>query len=180
MLETIIFNPIVNLIVIILLLSIVVASTSIAPWVPTSKKDLKRINKLADLKAGSTFYEIGCGNGRVCSYIARKNPQANVIGCELAFPFYVFCEIRQALFGPKNLEIRFKNAFREHFGDTDVMYVFGLERTMNGPLKEKMKQEMKPGARFISYIFPLTTWSDDIEADRSDKSPNVIYTYTQK
>jgi hypothetical protein len=51
---------------------------------------------------------------------------------------------------------------------------------MNGPLKDKMKSEMKSGARFISYIFPLTTWSDDVTADKSDESPNVIYTYTQE
>jgi len=172
-------NPAVQLAAIFLLVSTAIAAASLAPWVPTGKKDLKRVNRIADLAPGQTFYEIGCGNGRVCSYIAKKNPEARVIGCELAFPLYALCMMRKAIFGPKNLEIRCKNAFREPFGNTDVIYVFGLERTVNGPIRDKMKREMKPGARFLSYIFPLTTWGDSVFADESDSSPNIIHVYTQ-
>ncbi len=179
MLETTIFSPVVQLFVIAFLLSLAVAAISLAPWFPTSKKDLERINKLTNLKDGETFYEIGCGDGRVCTYIAKHNPNVNVIGTELAFPFFMISWIRWKISGPKNLVIRFRNAFKEDFSSIDAVYLFGLDRTVNGKIKTKMLKELKPGARFISYIFHLD-WSNDIVKDRPKESESAIYVYTKQ
>jgi len=130
----------------------------LAPWVPTPKKDLERINRLADLKSGDVFYEIGCGTAIVSTFIARKNPEVRVVGIELVFPLYLFAEIKRLVFGPKNLSIKFGDAFSKSYTDADVVYVYGLPRMVNGKLKEKIEDEFKSGARLVSLAFVVDNW----------------------
>ncbi len=68
----------------LLLASAAYAAFRGAPWVPTWKRDLRRIEKLAQLKKGERFIELGCGTGRVCRYLA-KHTEANTFGIELSF-----------------------------------------------------------------------------------------------
>ena len=131
---------------------------SLAPWVPTNLSDLKQISDLANLKKGQTFVELGCGNGRVCAYIAKHNPKAQVVGVELAFVMYLITRIRVAFFGPRNLEIVFGDALKYDISDTDVLYVYGLVETINTQIKKKVSSEMKPTGKLISYVFPIKQW----------------------
>ena len=71
-----------------------VGGFSAAPWLPTSHTDLPRINKLAGLKPGQVFFDIGCGDGRICNYIADKNPGVKVFGYEIAYPLYLLCWLK--------------------------------------------------------------------------------------
>ena len=166
-----------HLVIIVILVSIVFAWFSLAPWVPTLSKDLKRINKIAKLKPGQTFLELGCGDGRVCSYIARQNPKAKVIGIELAFPFYVFTKLRVALCGPKNVQIVFGDALKYDISDIDVLYVFGLMETVNKKIKQKIDKQMKPKAKLISYVFAMQKWSGKETKYKEGKNISGIYVY---
>jgi len=157
--------------------SLALAWSSLAPWVPTQTCDLNRIIKLMDLKEGQKFVEIGCGNGRVSSYVAKKNPKANVIGIEYAFPFYLFSKIRGFIFGPSNMKIEFGNALKKDFSDVDVVYVFGLKETVNGVLKDKMRTELKKGAKFISYVFEVDGWIGKEKKAESVEGAGEIYLY---
>lgn len=164
-------------ILVIVLLSLVIAWASLAPWVPTRTKDLERINKIAKLKPRQTFLEMGCGNGRVCSYIAKKNPQAKVIGIELAFLFYLFTKIRVVLFGPKNLQIVFGNALKYDISKVDVLYVFGLIDTVNTQIKEKVLREMKANAKLISYMFAMKEWKGKQKTYKEAPKIPAIHVY---
>src|SRR3989339_585834 len=68
----------------ILLMSAAYAASRGAPWVPTWKRDLRRIEKLAQLKKGERFIELGCGTGRVCRHLAKRT-EAETFGIELSF-----------------------------------------------------------------------------------------------
>ena len=157
----------------------VYAWISLAPWVPTAKKDLERINKIADLKPGQTFLEIGCGNGRVCTYIAKENPENKIIGIELAFPFYLFVKIKTALFGPGNLEVIFGDALKFDISKVDSIYVFGLIETVNGVLKRKIEKEMPPNSKFISYVFSMKEW-DGVQATYGGDKERKIHAYAKE
>ncbi len=167
-----------SIIATITLCTVVIAWLSLAPWVPTSAKDLERVHKLANLKKGQKFYEIGCGNGRVCTYIAKKNPNSEVIGIEYALPFYLFSKFRQLLLGPRNLKIKFGNALKKDFSNADIIYVYALKDTLNGSLKKKLTKELKPGAKLISYVFSLTDWPGIVEKHTAAPNQFAIHTYT--
>ena len=98
------------LIIIFLLITILVAGWSSAPFMPTRDEDLPRILKLCNLKPGEKFVDLGCGNGKVVLYIA-KNTKAKVVGLEMALPIYVWAKIKQLFSGSKNLKVIYKNFF---------------------------------------------------------------------
>lgn len=148
----------VYLIMWVLGVTLVYAYLSLAPWVPTPKKELERINRLANLKRGDLFYEIGCGTAIVSSYIAKKNPEAEVVGIELAVPIFLLARFLNKFKKLKNLRIEFGNAFAKDYSNADVVYIYGLPKSVNGKLKAKLEKELKPGARFISYAFTVNDW----------------------
>jgi cyclopropane fatty-acyl-phospholipid synthase-like methyltransferase len=99
------------LIIIFLLITILVAGWSSAPFMPTRTEDLPRILKLSNLKPGQKFVDLGCGNGKVVLYIA-ENTKANVVGIEMAAPIYVWAKIRQLFSRQKNLKVIYKSFFK--------------------------------------------------------------------
>lgn len=158
--------------------TIAMAFLSLAPWLPARKKDLKRIFKLADLKPGEIFYDLGCGDGKIVIY-AAKHYSAKAIGIELALPLYLICKIRQLFNYKKNITIKFKNLFQENLRDANVVYVFGMKSKLKNKLKQKLEKELKQGARVISYSFPIKGWTPKI-IDKPTERDLKIYLYELK
>ncbi|MCX6743500.1 MAG: class I SAM-dependent methyltransferase [Candidatus Parcubacteria bacterium] len=163
------------LLVALCLLSLAIASISLAPWVPTWKKDLPRILKLAALKPGETFYDLGCGNGKVAIY-AAKNFNAQVIGLEMAVPLYLICRLRQLFTINKNLIFKYKNFYKEDLSKANVVYVFGQAKTLGLKFTQKLSTELNPGARVISYVFPIEGWTPKI-IDKPSPKDIAIFLY---
>ena len=165
------------LIVVLLLISYALSGFSIAPWIPCKEKDLERINKLADLKPGQIFYELGCGDGRVSRYIAMKNPDVKVIGIEIFLPVFLLAKIISLFQSHKNLTIKFGDAFKENLNGADVVYTFALSETINGRLKSKFEKQLKKGAKVISYVFSIKNWSGNQSVNKLTKNGFSIFTY---
>lgn len=155
------------------------AGLSIAPWVPARKRDLDRIDRLANLKPGQTFYELGCGDGRVCRHLARNNPQAKIIGIEIFFPIYLWAKLKEIIQGPKNMNIRFGNAHHTDLSHTDVIYTFAHPNTINKKLKIKFEQELKKGAKILSYAFSIDQWNGNTTTDKPNNKTAPIHIYTR-
>lgn len=153
---------------------------SLAPWVPTRKQDLKQIAEIADLKSGQVFLEFGCGTSHVSRYIATMYPEAHIIGVEVAFPFFIYARLRQKIYWPENLEIILKDGFRYDLKNVDVIYTFGLPDTVNIKMKKKLLEEMKPWAKFLSYVFSINDrdwWIT--EHIRSEHNEGKIHVFTK-
>ncbi len=162
--------------IIMCLSTVAYASYSLAPWVPTRKKDLPRILSLANLKAEEIFYDLGCGDGKVIFYI-NKNSQAKVIGLELALPFYLLCKLRKLLSKNNNLTFKLKNLFNENLSQADAIYIFaGSADKLKNRLKQKLEKELKPGTRVISYAFPMHGWQPTT-CNKPSKNDVTIYLY---
>lgn len=153
--------------------SIIFSVLSFAPWVPSRQRDLKRIFKLADLKKGQVFYDLGCGDGRMVIY-ASDHYQARAIGLEISLPLYLICRLKQ-VFKPK-VKFKFKDLFKENLALADVVYFFGIPKTVNGKIMAKLKQELKSGAKVISYTFKLNDWTPKV-IDKPTKNDLPIYLY---
>lgn len=151
---------------------------SIAPWLPIRKRDLERVNILAALKPGQLFYELGCGDGRVCFYLAKRNPQAKIVGIESVAYLYFWTKIRAWFLGYENVEIRFGDALKQDLSRADAIYVFATPRSINRQLKKKFEKELKKNARAISYSFAINEWRGQSTIDRSSEKMIPIFVYT--
>jgi len=156
-------------------INVIFSVLSFAPWVPSRSRDLERIFKLADLKPGQIFYDLGCGDGRVTIF-AAKNYKVQAIGLEISLPFYLICRLRQIFSHQDNLKFKFKNLFKEDLSQADVVYFFGIPKTVNGKIVAKLKRELRPGSKVISYAFKLNDWTPKI-IDKPTKNDLSVYLY---
>lgn len=155
--------------------SLIFSVLSFAPWVPSRGRDLKRIFKLADLKPGQIFYDLGCGDGKIVIY-AANNYKVKAIGLEISLPFYLICKLRQALNGQSDIEFKLKNLYKENLASADAVYFFGMPHTLNKNFCSKLKRELRPGAKIISYSFKLHDLEPKI-IDKPGEKDLPIYLY---
>lgn len=135
-----------------LLFGFVIGAISGAPWVPAFKRDIEAVLDDTGLKSGDSFVELGCGDGRVVIAAARRG--ANVVGYEINPLLWLVASIK-VLTWP-NARIKLRNFWRVDLSKADVVMTFLVPRTV-GRLENKIKREMKPGSRLVSYIFKLPT-----------------------
>lgn len=170
-----IFSLLFILFIAVLLISTAYAAASFAPPVPMWTKDQQRIFELASLRPGETFYDLGCGDGKMVLYAAQHfDVQAK--GVELALPFYIVCQIRKLLQRRKNVHFYFGNLFRHDISDADVIYIFGLPAAIQKKLKVKLEKELKKGARVISCAFAISDW-DPVTISKPNPKDISIYLY---
>jgi SAM-dependent methyltransferase len=128
-----------------------------APYLNTHGQTIKAIISHLDLKGNECFYELGCGSAGFLQEIARRFPQSRSIGFEYSFLPYLIAKLQIKLHGYKNITIKRKNIFKIDLKEADVIYCYLNIDTM-AKLKEKFKKECRPGARIISYKFPVPGW----------------------
>jgi SAM-dependent methyltransferase len=164
-----IISSLVFFILIAFLLTMLLASA--APWVPTRRKDMERILKLADLKPGEIFYDLGCGDGRLITEAARNGASAE--GFDISLMSYFMARTRIALERSK-ARVHFKNFFRQNLSGADIVYLF-LTPSAMPKLKKKLEAELKKSSRIISYAFTVP----GLEPSAVDKQPGrqTIYLY---
>ncbi|PIZ73931.1 hypothetical protein COY06_04860 [Candidatus Peregrinibacteria bacterium CG_4_10_14_0_2_um_filter_41_8] len=121
-----------------------------APFVPTSKKVLRKMMTLAKLTKGQKVYDLGCGDGRLI--FAASKEGANAVGYELSFPTYVLAKIK-SLFFPGS-KIQYKNFWTQDYKDADVIFCFLLKDTMQKFYKIVWPQ-LRPGCKVVSHAFKI-------------------------
>jgi len=127
-----------------------------APFVPMEPLVVERIVKLAKVKKGDVFYDLGSGDGRLVIAAALRGAKAYGIEIDRLRVLYSRAWIR-VLRLSKNAKIIQKNFFEVDFADADVVCLFLLQKT-NQKLKDKFEKELKPGTRIISYAFDFEGW----------------------
>ncbi len=162
------------LILIIVALSIVLTAYAGwigAPFVPTPKHTIENILKEAGLSEGEIFYDFGSGTGRIL-IVADKEFGAKSIGYELSPFFYLISRMNIFLSGSKNSKVFFKNFYNQNFNDANIIFVFLTPYAVN-KLKSKFENELKKGARVISYAFEVKGWTP-LKIIRKENIPPVF------
>ena len=134
----------------IILVGFAVAGPLGAPWVPAFKKDLKKVIKDSRLKSGDVFYELGCGDGRFVAEAAKMG--ATAIGYEINPLMWLIAWLRNYKY--KSAHVYLGNFWSCDLSDADVVMTFLTPRFME-KLESKLDNELKPGTKFVSYIFKL-------------------------
>lgn len=171
---------VINFFLFLLLISLARCGLSIAPFMPTRKKDLARIHSLMNLQTWEKVLEVGFWDSRVSRYIAKNNPHALIFWVELSPFLYLYAKLLQVYSPLKNLKLHLKNAFSENFWEYDVIYIFGMPENLKTKLKSKFLNELKPWARVISYSFFIDQWPGEIKKDKPREDTLSIYVMTKK
>lgn len=163
-----------ELIMLLILIPFALAGMSLAPWVPTRKKDYIRALSLIDFKAWDNFYEIWCWDWRVTFY-AWKNYPINAKWIEICFPLYLYAKIKN--FFSKNKNISFENAdiFKYNLSKANIIYLYWMP-DKNPKLINKFKKELKKWTKIISYTFEIKGLNPIIiNKPTDDNLPIYIY-----
>lgn len=130
------------------------AGISAAPWFSTWSRDIERFLKLAEIKPGQKFYDLGCGDGKLV--FAAAGAGAEAVGFEISLLPYLIALSRSYYI--KNSKIKFKSFWNQNLSDADVVYIF-LTPKINPKAKLKLEKELKVGSKVIAYAWPIDGWS---------------------
>lgn len=128
-----------------------------APWIPTRKVTIDKMLSIANIKPGETVYDLGAGDGRIIIAAARDF-NAISFGIEVN-PFLVlWTRLKvKSLNLEDHVKIIWGSFYKENLSKADVVTLYLWQGT-NDKLREKLKKELRPSSRVVSYIFTFTGW----------------------
>lgn len=176
---TILIEDLIWLIIILIvafLFTLWIFSKSFGPWVGTEKGDRKRILALTGLQPGQVFYDLGCGSGKMVIW-AHLKLKVKAVGIERNTWLYLLCLLHRWYHSSEAVVFKRADYFKENLSEADVVYFFDLPTSLNhARLAEKLKQELKPGSRVISYSYSFPEW-EPILVDRPHEESQPIFVY---
>lgn len=145
-----------------------------APFVPTEPEVVERVIRLAEVKTGDVFYELGSGDGRLVIAAALRGAKA--IGIEMDLLRVLYSRLWIYLLRlNKNAQILYKNFYDVSLKDADVVCLFLLPET-NLKLQDKLKKELNKGTRIVSVSFEFPNWQP-VRIDPRGNIYGPIYLY---
>lgn len=126
-----------------------------APYVPTKMDQIRDILKLAGVKMGKKFYELGSGDGRVVLEGAKLG--ADSFGIEQSLLRVLYSKYQAKKHNLLRVHFIHGNIFSHNFSNADVIYVYLLSKGV-AKLEDKLNQELKPGAKVITQTYHFKNW----------------------
>lgn len=119
-------------------------------YVGTGNRIIKKALKLAQLKKGEVFYDLGCG--KADSLVIANSFGAKATGFEISPYYYIWSKIRAL--PHLNIAVKYRNLKNVDLGKADVVYCYLLPEFLE-KLSPKFKYELKKSARLISISFKV-------------------------
>lgn len=154
------------------------SKTPSVPWVPSRDEVIEALLEIIKPASGDTFYDIGCGDGRVAVEVAKK------------YGIRVKCiELRQDLIerGIKRAqEARVENLvefinddfFQVPISDANIVYMY-LLTSVNMKLRPKLEKELQDNTIVISLDFPITGWTPVAVLELTRSWQRTLYLYVK-
>jgi len=128
-----------------------------APWMGTPGRSVAAMVSLARPRPGEVWADLGSGDGRTLLAAARAGCRAH--GYELNGLLAAWSERRARQAGLAGLcTIHRQDFWTADLSDADIVSVYLIPHRM-GDLREKLARELRPGARVVSFRFPVPDWS---------------------
>jgi SAM-dependent methyltransferase len=127
-----------------------------APYVPLEPHVVDKIMKLAKIKPGDVYYDLGSGDGRMVIAAALLGAKAYGVEIDRARVWYSrFCIF---IFGlGKRAKIIHQDIFDINLSSANVVTIYLLQET-NEKIFKKLTQELKPNTRVVSAAFSFPKW----------------------
>ncbi len=126
-----------------------------APYIPTKYQKIKDILKLAGVKKGKVFYELGCGDGRVVIEAAWLG--ATAFGIEQSWIRVLMSRWEVRNLSLINAKFYHGNIFKFHYPDADTVYIYMLQPCVD-LLEQILKKELKKGSKVITQRYHFKNW----------------------
>lgn len=147
------------------------------PFISTPRKFVPKILKLMDLKEKQILVDLGCGDSFLLIE-AEKKYRVKTIGYELSLTAFILSQINIFLKRAKT-KVYFKDFFKANLSESDFIFCYLWPEVMP-KVAEKLKKELKPGAKIFSFSFPLPSWPNEkIEYLDEKNKKEKIYIYSQ-
>ncbi|MDO8436058.1 MAG: class I SAM-dependent methyltransferase [bacterium] len=145
-----------------------------AVWLPTKKEDFDRITKLAGLRPGMLFYDLGSGDGELLFYLSKKY-NVNCVGIEISPLLFLYSKIKSLFY--KNVKIYYGDFYKYDLSKADIVYIFLLPKSY-ARLRKKLETELRKDVKIILSSWPF----EDCEPNQIDKKEKAFtyYSYITK
>jgi hypothetical protein len=141
------------LINLILVVSILESILIGVPFLPVSGKILPEILEALELKQGSLFVDLGCGDGRVMEFCLKQVPGISCLGLERGFVPFFLAKIR--LKGLKSARVLRSDFFKYDLSGATHIFAY-LSSSAMDKLLPKLEKELRPKTRMVSCDFAFS------------------------
>jgi predicted RNA methylase len=124
-----------------------------APFVPLEPEVVEEVMKLAEIKQGDVFFDLGSGDGRLVIAAALRGVK-EAYGVEIDRFRVFYSQLWLKFLHLKNTKILKKDIFETDLSTASVITMYLLPET-NNKLVEKLTKELKKGTRIVSVAFSL-------------------------
>lgn len=130
------------------------------PFVSTPDWAIDWLRDHLELHNHDVVYELGCGSAPVLVSLAKKYPQTSFVGIEIQWWPYLLAKWRAR--HCRNINIIHGDIFRRDLAPATVIYGFFITGFMP-KLAVKLRENLRPGTKIVSYGFRLPDWSTEQE-----------------
>jgi precorrin-6B methylase 2 len=130
-----------------------------AIFIPLPKRTIEQMLELAKIKKGDALYDLGCGDGRVLIFAAKKHG-IKAVGIEKNPLLFRLSKrnIRKNKLENK-IQLVKNDFFKEDLSKATVVLVYLSQKT-NDRLKPKLEKELKKGTRIVSADHEFKRWKE--------------------
>lgn len=150
-----------------------------AGFAPTSERVAHMMMEIANLRREELFYDLGSGEGTLL-IMAAKDFGARAIGIELQRKLVVRSRSRIRNLGLEDkIEVVRGDFFKIDVNKADVIALYLTPWALR-KLRSKLDRELKPGARVVSYKYPVEDWKPKRifkATDQNGKTKIFLYTF---
>jgi SAM-dependent methyltransferase len=148
----------------------------LAPFDPTPQEAVARMLTLARVKSGDVLYDLGSGDGRLVIAAAKKFG-AKAVGFEIDPGLVKLARENARKEGVENLvEFRQQDFLNADLSPASVVTLY-LSYDGNLAVRPQLMQQLRPGARVVSYTFDMGDWSPKIAESYRDKGGDTHMLY---
>lgn len=121
-----------------------------APYVATKMDLINKVLKLAGVKKGKKFYELGSGDGRVVYAAAKLGAES--MGIEQSWLRVLYSRYQSIKQNLPNAKFKHGNIFNLNYSDANTIYIYLLPKGI-AKLEKKLPQELKKGSVIITQTY---------------------------
>lgn len=142
-----------------------------APFVPTDRRRVQEMLALSGLRPGEKLVDLGSGDGRIVVAAAKAGAIAE--GWEVNPYLWMLSAWNIRRHGLQGrARVRLGSYWAQPLRDADVITLF-LITTQMRPMERKLRAELKPGSRVVSYAFTFPEWAHE-------EARSGVYLYRQR